>query len=145
MAIYNDLDSFYNDLEDEIMLSLVEVADDVKKAMEDYIENEIYGSYDPFVYERTNAFKNSVKIEPVEFSNNKYSIRIYISNEEHIDTPQWRDSVMTYSQIADMFASGNGYGRNGVKYDVISETQKEEVKKAIKELLNHLKTKFDIL
>ena len=145
MAIYNDLNSFYNDLKDEIMLSLVEVADDVKRAMEDYIENKIYGSYDPFVYERTNAFKNSVKIEPVNLSNNQYSIRIYIPDEEHIYSPQWRDSTLTYSQIADMFASGNGYARNGVNYDVVSETQKNEVKKAIKELLNHLKTKFDIL
>lgn len=145
MAIYNDLNSFYNDLQDEVMLSLIEVADDVKQAMEDYIENEIYGSYSPLVYERTNAFKNSVKIESVKFSNNQYSIRIYIPDEEHIYTPQWRDEIMTYSQIADMFANGGGYGRDGQKYDVINETQQKEVEKAIRELISHLKTKFDII
>lgn len=145
MTVYNGVDAFYQALENQVKQALREEAKEIQKAMKEYIDKEIYGSYHPKVYQRTNEFMNSVKIEPVKKQGGEWCIQIYISNARHRKTPDWRPPNSTYSEIADFFANGEGFGRDGKELDVVKETQDKEVEKALKGLLDFLRQKFDVL
>lgn len=146
MQTHNDIESIYKAIEEEVKNVLQIEAIKIQKAMTDYIDKEIYGSYEPLVYERINQFKESAIIKPVENIGGEWYIEIYIPDTVH-DSSNWDGSQRTLSEIADWFASGEAFGRNGVKYDVIGNTEELYVKTglALKDIVNYLSAKFDII
>jgi hypothetical protein len=143
--IYDGLDGFYVDLDKQIIQALEQEAIEIRETMFNYIQS-IYDSYSsPTVYNRTMEFLNSAKITPVQNNNGEYYIEIYISEEVHSPNG-WYPEEKTLSEIADYFAEGYGYGRNGGKFNTMETINEEyiETGKALKDMLNYLRKNFDI-
>jgi len=146
MADFNSIEAFYANLEKQVIQSLEQEAIKIQQAIRLYILTNIYNSYTPSVYNRTQELLNSAIIKPVQNKGGEYYIEIYISDEMHSQS-NWVGESRTLSEIAEAFANGEGYSRGGIEYDAIGNIQEEYVAsgRAINEILGMLKSKgFDI-
>ena len=146
MKTYDSIESLYKDLEKEIKKDLKIIAVQIKADIDQYIEDNIYNSYEPFVYERTRELAKSCKITPVKNIGGEWYIEIYILNEIHKNPSNWMESQRTFSEIIDFFENGEASWRNG-EVETISLAKKTwiDMGKALKELQNFLKSKYDVI
>ena len=147
MKVYDDVDSLYLELEKEVERILNIEAEKIRKAMEDYIDNEIYKTYKPIVYERMDEFKKSATIRPAKLeANGEWVVEIYIPDNIVHSPSNWKGQQRTLAGIAEWFANGESFVRDE-KLDVIEEVSKEYIdeNKALTEIYNYLKSKFDII
>lgn len=144
MKVYS-VEQIYAMLEQQVVEALNLEAEKIRASMEKYIDEVIYKSYTEKVYKRINQFKESATIEPAQKIDGEWYVEIYIPDTEH-DPSNWKGKNRTLSEIAKWFADGDGYGRNGVKYDVIEETRKEydDTSKAFNDIYNYLKRQFNV-
>lgn len=148
MKVCSSVEALYKEIEKEVVKALDKEAIKIKKAMEDYINNEIYGSYEPSVYHRMNEFLNSATIEPTQNVGGEWYVEIYIPDTVHsVSNIPWEGGEKTLSGIADYFARGEGYGRDGKKYDVVKEVTQEYISdgKAFQEIVAYLRKNFDVI
>ena len=140
MATYKNVGNWYNGKLDKAMISSMEkiglkILTHVKQTIEDYI----YNTYEPFVYERTYELYDAMKLK-VEKQWNTYIMCVYIDDKKHSYNPTWRyRKPSTYTEIFEKFKEGF-YGRNK-GYDVIGDEHEYwiETRKAFEYVLNELK------
>lgn len=145
--IYDDIDNLYMDLENDTKDYMNELADEIKNDLDILIEQNIYNSYTPSKYVRTEELKNSVIVKPSKKYNGEWTIEVYISNKKHSKNgfkeekrlddiieffengeASWRDyeEVPTFSIVKDVWLSGQEC-------------------KALKVIIDKLKKKYSIL
>jgi hypothetical protein len=144
---FDSIEQMYAELEKQVKTALIIEAQKIKLAIEEYIANEIYGSYpNPSFYQRTGELLNSVEVSPVTNSNGEYIIEIYIKPDEH-SASNWIGSNRTLPEIMNWFSSGEAYARNGAKLDAMGITYDDIVEsgKCFSNLLDYLRRRgFDI-
>ena len=146
MEIYDSIESLYRDLEKEVKTELSVIAKKIKADIDKYIEDNIYNAYEPFIYERTKELAKSCKITPVQNVGGEWYIEVYIEEEVHKNPSNWRGEQRTFSEIIEFFENGEASWRNG-KVETISLAERTwaDMGKALRELQNFLKTKYDII
>ena len=146
MEIYDSIESLYRDLEKEVKTELSVMAKKIKADIDKYIEDNIYNAYEPFIYERTKELAKSCKITPVQNIGGEWYIEVYIEEEVHKNPSNWRGEQRTFSEIIEFFENGEASWRNG-KVETISLAERTwvDMGKALRELQNFLKTKYDII
>lgn len=148
MKTYSE-DVFYKELEKDIKEALKEVSLQIKKDIEDYIDENIYNAYEPLVYERTRKLFESVEVTPVKKVGEEWYVEIYISEEKHSENKYWHEEEKGYDKIIEFFEKGKADWRDNEKVETISLAEKEwigkQTGKAYKEILEHLKSKYDII
>ena len=146
MEIYDSIESLYRDLEKEVKTELSVIAKKIKADIDKYIEDNIYNAYEPFIYERTKELAKSCKITPVQNIGGEWYIEVYIEEEVHKNPSNWRGEQRTFSEIIEFFENGEASWRNG-KVETISLAERTwaDMGKALRELQNFLKTKYDII
>ena len=146
MKIYNSIESLYKDIENDIKKELRVIAVKIKADIDKYIEDNIYNAYEPFIYERTKELAKSCKITPVQNVGGEWYIEIYILDETHKNPSNWSDEQRTFGEIIEFFENGEASWRNG-KVETISLAERTwaDMGKALRELQNFLKTKYDII
>lgn len=146
MEIYDSIESLYRDIEKEVKTELSVIAKKIKADIDKYIEDNIYNAYEPFIYERTKELAKSCKITPVQNIGGEWYIEVYIEEEVHKNPSNWRGEQRTFSEIIEFFENGEASWRNG-KVETISLAERTwvDMGKALRELQNFLKTKYDII
>lgn len=148
MKTYSE-DVFYKELEKDIKKALKEVSLQIKKDIEDYIEENIYNAYEPTVYKRMKKLSKSVKVTQVKNVKGEWYVEIYISEEKHPENKFWHEEVRSYDEIIDFFEKGEADWRDNEEVETISLAEKEwigkQTGKAYKEILGYLKSKYDII
>ena len=144
---FNDLSSLYAQLQRNTGEVLKEEAEKIKGIIQDYVITVIYSSYSPEVYSRTYELLNSIIID-YKIIGNEYIAEIKV-NPQMMQSPSnsYNTSPLPITDIAQMFADGEGYKRGGIKMDMIGETYENYVAtgQAIKDIISMLRSKgFDI-
>lgn len=146
MIIYDSIESLYKDIEREVKKELRLIAIKIKADIDKYIDDNIYNSYEPFVYKRTKELSKSCKVTPVVNVNGEWYIEIYILDEIHKKPSNWNGEQKTFSEIIDLFESGKATWRDG-EVNTVSLAEKEwvDMGRALKEIERFLKSKYDII
>ena len=105
MANFNSISEWKKHLEESVIKSLQETANEIYEDWRYRIRGEIY-SYNPKTYEKTGMLLDSIRISDVKKQGSLYYIEIYVVDEEHGYTEQWKDEIHTYPKIFDMFNEG---------------------------------------
>lgn len=119
----------------------LEIMNYLKKLIDEYI----YSTYTPFVYERTMELYDSMSIK-VEETDDIIYLQVYIDNKIHSYNPTWRyKKPSTYPEIFEKFKEGF-YGRDR-GYDVVGDTEEEWINtgKAFEFIFKELSKKFKVL
>lgn len=148
MADFNSIEDFYSQLQKNVGEILRDEAEKIKGIIQDYVVTIIYTSYAPEVYERTSELLNSIIID-YKIVGNEYIAEIKI-DPQMLQSPSnsYNENPLPITEIAELFAEGRGYRRNGRKMDMIGDTYKNyvEVGNALKDVIEMLKAKgFDIV
>jgi len=78
MSDFRDYKSLFKYINQNIKLSLDQVAQQVQQMVKDFIIQELYQNYKPTEYDRTYEFLNSVSVSKVEeITKGKYMVQIY--------------------------------------------------------------------
>jgi hypothetical protein len=80
--VFNNLDALYKYLENDIVFSLGMVAEDIKKILRDYIEENVYKAYSPYEYDRTYELLNCLDISPIKKIGDIYSFSIFFNTDK---------------------------------------------------------------
>ena len=157
MPTYNSIEEFENQaLIPEITRILNDIAIEIQQFLRVKILEEIYNSYTPKVYERSEQLLNSAQIKPIVKDANNFYIEVYIPEDvyhsvasiyDHPDIGITKGSNPTLSQVMQVFEMGYGYGRGGQSLDPVGDTANEYIEqgKALKFIISKLKKKFDVI
>lgn len=143
MADFNSFEALYAKLQPTVGEILKDGAEKIKGIIQDYVVTVIYSSYSPEVYNRTSELLNSIIID-YKIVGNEYIAEIKIdTNMMQSPSNSYNKSPLPITDIAEMFAEGNGYKRGGQKMDMIGDTYENYVAtgEAIKDIINMLKSK----
>ncbi|NRU52565.1 hypothetical protein [Clostridium beijerinckii] len=143
MSEFNSVEDFYTQLQTNIGETLRDEAEKIKEIIQDYMVTVIYTSYAPEIYERTYELLNSIIID-YRISGSEYIAEIKI-DPQMLQSPSnsYNENPLPITEIAELFAEGRGYKRNGRKMDVIGDTYENyvEVGNALKDIIGMLKSK----
>lgn len=143
MADFNSLESFYKQLQTNIGEVLRDEAERVKGIIQDYVITVIYSSYTPDVYERTSELLSCIIVD-YKIIGNEYVAEIKI-DPQMMQSPSnsYNENPLPITEIAEMFAEGHGYNRNGRKMDMIGDTYNNYVAigNALKDVISMLRNK----
>lgn len=148
MADFNDLESFYTQLQVNTREMLSDEAEKIKEIIQDYVVTVIYSSYSPEIYNRTSELLNSIIID-YKIVGNEYIAEIKIdTNAMQSPSNSYNEKSLPITDIAQMFADGYGYERGGEKMDMIGDTYENYVATgdAIRDIIGMLKGKgYDLV
>jgi hypothetical protein len=149
MAVFSDIESWYAQLEKDIIRELTDIATKIQQDARLFLLKRIY-SIPTIVYKRTEMLLNSCEISPVQNKNGEYYIEIFIDPETlHAVNAWYNDEAMgistgdkmTLAQVAEHIA------RTRDNADVMESMNEEwlESGRFIDELLDYLHSKYDML
>lgn len=79
MPIFKNLNELKNFLEKQVMNNLSKIGEEVKGVLRNFILNDLYKTYSPREYERTEQFLNAVEVKPVKKNGNVFQVEIFIN------------------------------------------------------------------
>lgn len=140
---FNSIEELYAQIQTNIGETLKEEAEKIKEMIQDYVITVIYASYSPKVYIRTQELLNCIIID-YKIVGNEYIAEIKIDpNMMQSPSNSPNPDPLPITEIAQEFADGNGYRRDGVKMDMIKDVYEEYIQTgyALKDIIGMLKSK----
>lgn len=113
---FNNLNELQKYLEKHIEVNLEKIGNEVKSVLRKFILDDLYRSYTPSEYDRTNQFLEAVDVKPVKKSGNTFQVEIFI-NPDKI-----QPEVRPYGEWSAHASSlGKWYGNTSWGFRTISE------------------------
>lgn len=95
---YNDLFKYLNR---QIAIGLQKTAYDVEKIIKKYLMEHLYNAYQPYQYNRSYDFINSLKVDKVISNGNEHTVKIYYDTTRII--PNYQNTK--YNQHTDVYSN----------------------------------------
>ena len=80
--VFNNLKELQKYLEKHVELNIAKIGEEVKGVLRKFILDDLYGSYTPTMYDRTNQFLEAVEVKPVKKSGNTFQVEIFINPDK---------------------------------------------------------------
>lgn len=80
--VFSNLKELQKYLEKHVELNIAKIGEEVKGVLRKFILDDLYGSYTPTMYDRTNQFLEAVEVKPVKKTGNTFSVEIFINPDK---------------------------------------------------------------
>lgn len=146
MAIFNDLESFYTQLDNDIKNELREISLNIQKDMRLFWLESVYANKSP-KYDYTNDLLESTRVsEPIK-NGNEWTVEIYIDQTAHTNKAWYNEMGFSVGDEVPISAVADRMFEIGRSGDIMSEMNQKYLanSEALKYVINKLRFKYDIL